>query len=289
VYLFSADGARVYLSLNQGTSEFRSGAMRPINDRTVLLARAAEARLALTGLADTPSGRLGHLALDLAWESLQSVGAESKRRIRNYEDGNILAYEYRSGHIPSDDQLLENLADMLPLLAQLYGTAIDRDDAGHELPRDQDTGTASIARRAAARTQGRQQDAAVNRAVELYAEDLAIKHFKGLGWTVKRVGPLRLGFDLDCHHPAEGSLHVEVKGTQTLGEEVVLTPNEVRHNQNTDGCRAQHALYVVSEIQLSRTDGIRRCAEGRERCVWPWTIQARSLIPTQYAYRVSEA
>ncbi|MGH3884787.1 MAG: hypothetical protein ACRDRC_15480, partial [Pseudonocardiaceae bacterium] len=33
--MFSADGARVYLSLNQGTSEFRSGAMRPINDRAV--------------------------------------------------------------------------------------------------------------------------------------------------------------------------------------------------------------------------------------------------------------
>src|SRR5215831_18381715 len=32
VYLFAADGSRVYLSLNQGSSERRSGHMRPIVD-----------------------------------------------------------------------------------------------------------------------------------------------------------------------------------------------------------------------------------------------------------------
>lgn len=48
VYLFTTDGSAVYLSLNQGTSEFRSNAMRPINDRGELRARAAEARRSLS-------------------------------------------------------------------------------------------------------------------------------------------------------------------------------------------------------------------------------------------------
>jgi len=39
VYLFATDGSAVYLSLNQGTSEFRSNAMRPVNDRAELRAR----------------------------------------------------------------------------------------------------------------------------------------------------------------------------------------------------------------------------------------------------------
>jgi hypothetical protein len=50
VYLFAADGSRVYLSLNQGTSEFRSGHMRAITDTRVLLARGGEARSALGDL-----------------------------------------------------------------------------------------------------------------------------------------------------------------------------------------------------------------------------------------------
>lgn len=48
VYLFSADGSAVYLSLNQGTSEWRTGKMRPLRDDAELRARAAAARLALS-------------------------------------------------------------------------------------------------------------------------------------------------------------------------------------------------------------------------------------------------
>jgi hypothetical protein len=40
VYLFSADGAAVYISLNQGTSEFRSGKWRPRTDPRELETRA---------------------------------------------------------------------------------------------------------------------------------------------------------------------------------------------------------------------------------------------------------
>jgi hypothetical protein len=51
--LFSADGQAVYLSLNQGTSEFRSGAMRPILRDDGLLNSAAVGRTILADI-DSP-------------------------------------------------------------------------------------------------------------------------------------------------------------------------------------------------------------------------------------------
>ncbi|WP_285632415.1 DUF3578 domain-containing protein [Lentzea sp. NBRC 102530] len=287
VYLFAADGSRVYLSLNQGTSEWRSGAMRPINDSGVLRGRAAEARAVLADFADSPVIHNGQVTIDLAWASVTSVGAESKRRMRNYEDGNLFAYEYETKKIPSHEQLVQDLADMLPLLAELYGTPV----SPGELPTVVLTPTAeepaAKARKAVSRAQGRQLDSAARKAIELHAENLAVWHFETSGWTVERVGHLKLGYDLDCTRDEE-SLHVEVKGTQTLGEEVILTPNEVRHVQGAEACDAAHALYVVSQITLDRTNGV-RCSGGHARLLWPWGIRDAHLTPTQYAYRVPQA
>lgn len=47
-------------------------------------------------------------------------------------------------------------------------------------------------------------------------------------------------------------LHVEVKGTRTLGEKVVLTANEVEHTRLAARCGAEHVLYVLSQIEDHR-------------------------------------
>jgi hypothetical protein len=77
-----------------------------------------------------------------------------------------------------------------------------------------------------------------------------------------------------------------VKGTQTLGEEVILTSNEVRHTQDIVACTAQHALFVIAEIEVTRTAGPITCSGGRPHRVWPWTIEPAALTPTQFAYRL---
>ncbi|WP_407951816.1 protein NO VEIN domain-containing protein [Plantactinospora veratri] len=151
--------------------------------------------------------------------------------------------------------------------------------------RDNVYSSAAIVTARANRTQGRRQDAVANRAVELHAENLAERYFEERGWTVERVGRLRLGFDLLCRHPAQGVLHVEVKGTQTRGEEVILTPNEVHHNLDLEHCDADHALYVVADIQLLGPGDI-ECTGGREYCFWPWHINGSTLTPTQYLYKL---
>ena len=139
-----------------------------------------------------------------------------------------------------------------------------------------------------ARVQGLLQEAAIRRAVEVHAEDGAEAYFRGLGWSVERVGPQKLGYDLDCANPSGTRLHVEVKGTQSPGEEVFLTRNEASHNGPQSGCGAQHALYVLSGIKVDGTASI-ACTGGTPACVWPWTVEQAALTPTVYAYRVPSA
>jgi MrcB-like, N-terminal domain len=119
VFLFAADGSRVYLSLNQGTSVPRpGGGMRATTKRNDLLSRAAEARNLLRDVID--AGAPGAVtSIDLAWHGLES--SASRIRARAYEAANILAREYLTGQIPPDEQLLRDLQGMLPMLARLYG------------------------------------------------------------------------------------------------------------------------------------------------------------------------
>jgi hypothetical protein len=282
VYLFAADGSRVYLSLNQGTSEFRGGDMRAITDRLILLARAAQARSTLGDLIESEGAAGAVMSIDLAWQGLESW--DSRHRGRAYEDANILARAYPSGLIPSDQQLLSDLVGMLPLLVQLYGetptttaaTLHARNINGQRLP-------AKVAD--ALSPQGRLLDTAVRKKVELYAEDHAVEYFSQQGWKVSRIGHLKLGYDLACERGNDELLHVEVKGTQTAGEKVALTWNEVRHNCEAAECAAIHALYVVSMIRVS-LEGDIECSAGEANFLLPWRIDDDDLIPTEYSYKV---
>jgi hypothetical protein len=271
-YLFAADGSRAYLSLMHGSSEFRSGSMRAINDQRVLLARAAVARSALGDLAEVGVAAGAALSIELAWR-----GFRSPDRARAYESANILALEYQTRRIPSDTQLLADLTGMFPLLARLYGADLD-------LPPDtvEPGGPAAPS----GRKQGRTSDSKVRKAIELFAEDHAVAFFAEQGWQVKRVGQYKLGYDLVCANLDGAILHVEVKGTRTLGEKVTLTANEVEHVRRAADCGAVHILYVVSEITVTGEDETLTCSGGTATRLRPWAISDRDLIATEYTYTV---
>jgi hypothetical protein len=274
-YLFAADGSRAYLSLMHGSSEFRSGSMRAITDQRVLLARAAVARSALGEMAEAGVAVGASLSIDLAWK-----GFRSPDRAKAYEIANILAREYQAGQIPPDTQLLADLSGMLPLLARLYGADAalwpdDRADDGHPA-------------RPVPRVQGRERDPDVRRAIEQFAEDHAAAYFEKQEWQVERVGQYKLGYDLVCTKPCGATLHVEVKGTRTLGEKVTLTANEVEHTHHAADCGAEHILYVLSQIAVTDSGAI-ACSGGTPTRIWPWTISDKDLIATEYAYTVPAA
>jgi hypothetical protein len=280
-YLFAADGSRVYLSIQQGSSEVRSGRMRPVNDPAELLARGAAARSAIAYLIDSPIGAGMTVGIDLGLRWLSSVGSYSKQRIRNYEHANILATEYDSGAIPATGTLVADLHRGIVLLAALYGDLALVDEVGPPL-----LGTTTrTASPAAERAQGILREAATRRAVELHAEDRAEAYFQSLGWSVQRVGAQHLGYDLDCENAEGTRLHVEVKGTQSLGEEVFLTRNEASHSGPRSECGAEHALYVLSDVEVVGSDAP-KCTGGIPHCVQPWTVHRDALTPTVYTYRV---
>lgn len=287
VYLFAADGSRAYLSLMQGTSEFRAGKPRPITDSRVLIARSAQARSLLRNVAGTFVDEVNGGGIDLAWRKLSS-GTESRKRIRNYEDGTVVALPYVSRKLPSDGQLLQDIVDLLPLLASLYHEPVDeRVDVATRLAGPVPSHATARAGRGVTRPrlrQGRLLDPLVRKAIEVRAEDLAETDLRRRGWEVERVGTYNRGYDLECRHPDGRTLHVEVKGTQSLGDEVVLTPNEVRHTEPATGCEAEHALFIASEIRISHDNGVIALG-GRGRWLWPWAISPNDLLPTEYAYR----
>ena len=281
-YLFAADGSRVYLSVQQGSSELRSGRMRPVNDAARLRASGADARGSIRELIESPLGAGLAIEMDLA-AAQAPVKQYARHRIANYEHANILAIRYDSRQIPPEDALLEDFGRMLTVLLALYGD-LKREDKAAARP-EPDSKAESAGAEHLNRVQELLRDAAVRRAVELHAEDSAVEHFTQQGWTVERVGHLKLGYDLECRNSLRESLHVEVKGTQSSAEEVFLTRNEVFHLSADAACPSQHALYVLSEITLTSTGEIDR-KSGRRTRLLPWTMDTSLLTPTAYAYRV---
>jgi hypothetical protein len=111
VYLFAADGSRVYLSLNQGTAGTTPGL---ISTRALQMRRAVGPQSNLLTVIDLAS----------------SVGTPAK-----YERGNALAVAYETGGLPDDAELLEDLERMLDLLTTVEdsGLAFETDPLLHVL------------------------------------------------------------------------------------------------------------------------------------------------------------
>jgi hypothetical protein len=274
VLLFAADGTSVYLSLNQGTSEFRSNAMRPINDENVLLNRAAAARTALADWS-TEVALLGPDTMDLRGESAP-VEKDSKIRIKNYELGNVFTYEYPADDLPTDDKFKNDLEELLVLLWALENADLTTPT---EFVKVMPTVGSIAGKKNPGSKQGRQLDQKVRKLIELTAEDRAEEHYAALGWLVERVGAQKLGYDLRCKK-GDLELHVEVKGTTTKGLEVTLTPNEVNHCKMYE----RMALVVVSRIVIAEDDTV--VERGQINILDPWIIDDIYLTPSEYSYRV---
>jgi len=129
-----------------------------------------------------------------------------------------------------------------------------------------------------AKSQGFQLDSKLRKALEDYAMDAAKQHFSSLGYDVDDHSKNH-SYDLFCKRKKE-LLYVEVKGTQTNGEGIILTSGEVdyaRRNKN------QMALFVVHSIKVSDK---KKPTNGTERLIAPWDVDQGSLKPMSYKYKL---
>lgn len=119
------------------------------------------------------------------------------------------------------------------------------------------------------------------KAIETRAMVLSREALENEGWLVEDTSQNH-PFDLRARR-AETEMHVEVKGTTTPGESVVLTRGEVKHHLET---QAVSALYIVSGIELTGTPETPEARGGLLRTWVPWSIDHTDLTPLAFEYSV---
>ncbi|MFK0098961.1 MrcB family domain-containing protein [Streptomyces sp. NPDC091040] len=278
VYLFSASGRRVYLSLMQGTTIWTGGVFKPRRPEDL----RARVDWALPLLADATAGR-PDLKRVLELDARTPLG-------RGYGPGNVLAIAYERDRMPGQETLVEDLRFMAGLLGILYEAErlapyIPGDPTPEVVQAEQDAArTAGRRTRSGTRRpragQGFALTAAERDAIEAHSVRMATEHFKAQGWTVKDVGA-KESFDLLLKKEGR-QLHVEVKGTTSAGLEVILTRAEVEKQRTY---HPDNALVVVHSIELDRTGTEPVTAGGVLHCTSPWVVAEEDLTVISYAYR----
>lgn len=118
--------------------------------------------------------------------------------------------------------------------------------------------------------------------IERHSVALALDHLKANGYAVTDVGATE-SYDIDAVRPGE-HLYVEVKGTTSDGEEVILTKKEVelmtREYPHT-------MLILVSNIRLDRSGASPVASGGVLQAKCPWRIEMQHLTPISYRYRTN--
>ena len=130
-------------------------------------------------------------------------------------------------------------------------------------------------------SQGYEQDPEMRSAVELYAESIAKEHYVSKGFRVRKFGK---PFDLLCERDGE-SIHVEVKGSRTRLETVILTINEVSDAENADW---QSDIFVVYQIVVERDGGKLLAGGGVARVIQKWVPAREMLAPSEFRYRLPD-
>jgi predicted RNA-binding protein with PUA-like domain len=132
-----------------------------------------------------------------------------------------------------------------------------------------------------ARRQRWLESPAVRRAIELHAMQAAIEQYTGQDWSVEDVSAF-CSYDLHCERD-DRVLHVEVKGTTSTGERVLLTRNEVAQ------AKAEYpstALFVLADVTVKEADDRPSAHGGRVVVLEPWMPRDEDLEPIAYEYTV---
>lgn len=133
----------------------------------------------------------------------------------------------------------------------------------------------------ASASQGRSNNAELNKVIEEYAVHLATRHMQSLGYPdVKELGK---PYDLVCRTSDGSEKHVEVKGTTGAGAEVLLTPNEVLHFRC---CPLGAALVVVSDIAIRSGPTGYVASKGNLHFVDAYRAPEADLRPVSWQARV---
>lgn len=115
VYLFSTNTKKVYLSLNQGWTLYKNNYNS--KERIKNIKKVTQYFQNRLGLVDS------NLVKDISL--IDSNDGKDYHLAKGYEYGNIFAFEYKKGKIPSEKNLIDDLQKMLLLYAELKGNLLE--------------------------------------------------------------------------------------------------------------------------------------------------------------------
>lgn len=280
VFLFSAKGSNCYLSLGHASTTYDGDSMERRYQKALTpevadgLMRWGREKLKLN---DIKNPRLKF-----------SRNLEAKGNLAEaYDRTSLCGFEYRKESIPADEQIFSDVEFLLGLLSKIYQLQeTDPTIPGSESPERQ-VAVAAIAQAAGRdltgpRRQGRSGlPQAHKKLIEEHAIEVAIKQLKKNGFTnIKDVGK---NHSYDIAAKLNGTdFYIEVKGTISLGEKVVLTKNEVLLHQQE---HPNNALIVVSQINLERSEPP-SVKGGEVLFISPWKIDESDLEALGYEYQI---
>jgi hypothetical protein len=108
--------------------------------------------------------------------------------------------------------------------------------------------------------------------------ETATKHFTSQGYSVEDHSKNH-SYDLLCTKKKE-RLHVEVKGTVTNGDGIILTSGEVKFARSHKG---EMGLFILHSIKVS-ADG--NLSNGQEKVIVQWDVDKGQLKPISFMYDV---
>jgi hypothetical protein len=107
------------------------------------------------------------------------------------------------------------------------------------------------------------------------------RYYRNAGWDVENVSRTQ-PFDFLCTRDGGTELCVEVKGTTSEGNTVLLTPGEVRHVPQR---HPRTALAIIYGIQLAeRADGSFEANGARQWLIEPWSVDKGTPTPLAFEY-----
>lgn len=280
VFLFSATGSNCYLSLGHASTTYDGDSM----DRRYQRALAPEVadELMKWGREKLELDQVKNSRLKFAGD-LEAKGNLAEA----YNRTTLCGFEYRKESIPTDEQIFSDVEFLLGMLSKVY-LLQDTDPTipGSESPERQEA-MAAIALAAGRdltrpKRQGRSRlPQAQKKVIEERAVEAAINHLENSGFTnIKDVGKTH-SYDIAAKLNGK-DYFIEVKGTISLGEKVVLTRNEVLlHRQEYPN----NALIVVSQIELDRSEPP-SATGGKVLFISPWEIDDSDLEALGYEYKI---
>ncbi len=115
--------------------------------------------------------------------------------------------------------------------------------------------------------------------IEKYSMEKAKGYFKGLGYKVDDHHKNR-PYDLKCSGNGE-EYFVEVKGTQSNGNQILLTPREVDW---VNAHKKSMKLFILHSIDLSGKTPQLIASAGEILVIEPWKLNKNNLNPIGYTY-----